>query len=677
MKRPTSLLLLFALAGTLTIAVSCSRERPLYPIEDELALLLHGPFENREAEELALQLSVQIIAPRPLYERIDRDLEWIRKDWSDSIPIVNERSFRARNLPGEVVIFLHDEVDVDTWLARTSELQVLREEYGFDSLVINDNRITLRSRYRISTTFLLGRLERLPGVCWAQPTSQSIEPMGALIIGDSIFYSFVRLGIHVGWVSFPTYVWWFKSTPDSLHYFGLLVRNSGDTLPDTFKYLWDRSVKQSREQQVDSIRFRDETPPARATDLKVIGDQVGRTATIMFTSTGDDGLEGAAYNATVCTSTLMINDQNFDSIGTRTKVNPGFSGDEHTLTLANLSGTQTNYFAVRFVDCNQNASRVSNLAQSRNIWMNGWTYLNSGNSPIPNDRITTMMRDSRGRIWLGTYSGLACKDRESWSVYQTANCGIPYDLITSVSEGPDGTIWVGTPQGLGRFDGTTWTSFTTANSAIPKQEIRSVEAASDGTVWIGYGQFGLVRYKDDSWTVYDRTNSALNGITVNAIFCDSRGDVWVGTNYGVTRIQGDVWTAYDPMNSGLGGHYSVSFFEDSEGRIWCGSSTDGVSWFEGDAWQSHRMSGWHVTGFAQSGNGTMWISASEGAWKHADREWTGFSTGTTGLPTNQCTSILTDGSSAILIATADKGLCRWDIHAAKLDRTTTLSIRDD
>lgn len=658
-------LVLFA---SIAISIGCSERRSLYPVEDPLAVILHDPFEDSEAEELALELSGEFIAPESLYIRLHSDLTRIRSEWGDSVPIVLRQTYQFRYVPGEVVLFLHDEFNTTEWLMRATELDLIRSQYGFDSVEVTENRITLRSRYRINTRYLLAKFERLPGICWGQTTYTSRDAFGAAQVGDTVDYIFLIPGI-CSYVCSPSRYYWFSSDGDNVDYVGLMVQERNDTIPDQFKAVWNRRNGTSHAHYFDSVRFRDETPPARATDMKFIGEQRGRTGMISFTATGDDGHEGAAYSATVCVATSMITDQNFNSVGFKyAKLNPGFSGDEHVLSFDNLFGDRTNYYAVRFIDCNQNLSGVSNVATSRNIWLNGWTYFNSGNSPLPNDRITCMIRDSRGRLWMGTQNGLVCKDADEWQIYQTSNSGIPYDLITSVAESPDGVLWIGTPHGLGRFDGNEWRVFTTANSDIPKQEIRCLAVAQNGTIWLGYAQYGLVSYDQETWTVYTPQNSPLKGPTINGLLCDSKGALWIASNLNVYRLDGSEWTEIEVTTTGATGADPVGLFEDADGTIWCGTSTGYLNWFDGVQWYGEYKQGWHIRALAQSDRGTIWVGASGGLWRYDARSWFGFSTATTGLPVNHCTGVVAEDPAVLWIATDGKGLCRWDLSAAKLDR---------
>jgi hypothetical protein len=84
----------------------------LYAACDEKALNPRGPegpdfsitpMENEEAELLALQLSGEIMAPIPLYERIRSDLIKIRETWVDSIVYVNIK-YTPYVKPSEITI---------------------------------------------------------------------------------------------------------------------------------------------------------------------------------------------------------------------------------------------------------------------------------------------------------------------------------------------------------------------------------------------------------------------------------------------------------------------------------------------------------------------------------------------------------------------------------------------
>ena len=72
---------------TLFAALSGCSNRSTEPEDDgEPEPLIHEPWEDEEAELLALLMSGELCAPRDLYERVHQDLALIRSEWGDSIP---------------------------------------------------------------------------------------------------------------------------------------------------------------------------------------------------------------------------------------------------------------------------------------------------------------------------------------------------------------------------------------------------------------------------------------------------------------------------------------------------------------------------------------------------------------------------------------------------------------
>lgn len=66
--------------------------------------------------------------------------------------------------------------------------------------------------------------------------------------------------------------------------------------------------------------------------------------------------------------------------------------------------------------------------------------------------VTTMMTDSRGRLWVGTNdSGIACYENGSFTFYAVED-GLPVNSIRSFAERGDGTIYVGTTDKICKID---------------------------------------------------------------------------------------------------------------------------------------------------------------------------------------------------------------------------------
>ncbi len=67
--------------------------------------------------------------------------------------------------------------------------------------------------------------------------------------------------------------------------------------------------------------------------------------------------------------------------------------------------------------------------------------------------LLSMLRDRRGRLWLGTDRGLLVDDAGQWRLFNQGD-GLVWDDTNqwALAEGPDGAIWIGTSRGLARID---------------------------------------------------------------------------------------------------------------------------------------------------------------------------------------------------------------------------------
>ncbi len=99
--------------------------------------------------------------------------------------------------------------------------------------------------------------------------------------------------------------------------------------------------------------------------------------------------------------------------------------------------------------------------KSGNLWFNSkdkviykydgltWTSYNESNGYLLNN-ISTMLEDSEGNYWFGTFKGVGKFDGKNWS-YFTKDSGLPSNLISSIIEDKDGNIWVGTCKGAAKY----------------------------------------------------------------------------------------------------------------------------------------------------------------------------------------------------------------------------------
>ena len=104
----------------------------------------------------------------------------------------------------------------------------------------------------------------------------------------------------------------------------------------------------------------DITPPAAVSDLSA-SDVHPNSLVLHWTATGDDGLLGQAASYDLRYSLSPINEANFTTATSVATTAPKVSGSAETLTVHNLAGGVTYYFALKVIDEWPLASGISNV----------------------------------------------------------------------------------------------------------------------------------------------------------------------------------------------------------------------------------------------------------------------------------------------------------------------------
>jgi diguanylate cyclase (GGDEF)-like protein len=148
--------------------------------------------------------------------------------------------------------------------------------------------------------------------------------------------------------------------------------------------------------------------------------------------------------------------------------------------------------------------------------------------------VSAIREDSAGNVWVtGSKGVLLYRDYRLQASYTTAD-GLPNNFMTVVFEDSRGRLWFGGFGGLSEFKDGKFINHTTVQG-LTGNYVRSIYEDRDGTLWIGtYGE-GLSRFKDGRFTTYKAENGLYNN-DVFAIQEDARGDFWISSNRGIYRV---------------------------------------------------------------------------------------------------------------------------------------------
>lgn len=306
---------------------------------------------------------------------------------------------------------------------------------------------------------------------------------------------------------------------------------------------------------------------------------------------------------------------------------------------------------------------------------------------LSQNSVYSLLMDSRGFMWMGTWDGLNKYDGYNF-IYYTKENGLSNTTINNLLEDDDHNIWIATDYGLNKLERETGsiTSFLHDNSnpnSISNNFITQLLQDKDGYIWICTAD-GLNRYDKNLriFTTYNFFNkdadSAISNYICSAIQ-DSRGLIWIGTRHGL-HIYNPVTNNFSSYDLGkddgslaTNSRYFINdLIEDQSGNI-CIGTRNGVYVLDpgngikqslnqasGEEW---RLSGNIVNALLLDKKGQLWVGSTEGLdlFDPFKRRVMSFRSGpsTLNISNNDIKCLYQDPTGAIWIGTY-KGLNKVD-----------------
>ena len=174
----------------------------------------------------------------------------------------------------------------------------------------------------------------------------------------------------------------------------------------------------------------------------------------------------------------------------------------------------------------------------------------------PLDGVNYIYRDSKGVLWICTFSGLYRQTDDGYSLYDFSKGEmgqVTSNEVLQVMESQRGGMWVQTNEGL--FFLNPETDELERHGFDPKkgpvfssQDINSLLEDEDGTLWVGTWQGGLNRYDPNTGEIkYYGVRDGLPSPSIQGILEDKANDVlWLSTFRGIARFDkgSETFTSY-------------------------------------------------------------------------------------------------------------------------------------
>ena len=252
---------------------------------------------------------------------------------------------------------------------------------------------------------------------------------------------------------------------------------------------------------------------------------------------------------------------------------------------------------------------------------------------LVSNRISRIVRDSRGYLWFCTEDGLSRFDGHSFTNY-TIEQGLPNNDVNDLLETRNGGYWVATANGLCRFD----PGGTPLARGVPSKPlftiyrpdeggrsmpIKALYEDSSGSIWVGTWQ-GLYRLEliDNQVKLnpvnLGRRDSERDTLVVRNILEDRHRTLWLATNSGLYRYFPDGRVDRFTRRHGLSGDTLMGLIEDRSGRIWVGDRTNGLCQLVADPDVDHPLVARRysfsdgldcvqITSLLETSDGKLWI----------------------------------------------------------------------
>jgi len=271
---------------------------------------------------------------------------------------------------------------------------------------------------------------------------------------------------------------------------------------------------------------------------------------------------------------------------------------------------------------------------------------------IASDEIWALLRDSRGRMWIGEEQGLDYRNPGEIGFHAWPGVGVDPKTTRSLAESKDGYIWAATASGhLIQID-----EKSLRARQINFDPISRVLVDSNDRVWIATAS-GLFFSEPSGETRQFHLAQDLARQNFPDITQDGEGRIWVISDRELLRLDGTAWTHIDVSAASLGRHLA-DVAVDGAGNIWVDGIGNGAARLRvvGNKIASidrPHLSSSEVLFIGADRRGWVWIGEDHGLEVFDGRRWQRY-TLDNGLIWNDCDAkaFLSDSDGSVWIGTS-------------------------
>lgn len=273
----------------------------------------------------------------------------------------------------------------------------------------------------------------------------------------------------------------------------------------------------------------------------------------------------------------------------------------------------------------------------------------------------SITEDQKGNIWLGTQSGVL-KVSEKSLQYYNKQTGISDNRFQSVFTDAEGNVWLGSDgQGLFRFSGSPFTVLDEA-MGLKSGQVRSLIGTRSGTIYLGTMDAGLYKYEQEKITpIAVPYFSPMPSISAMAVTAD--GKLWLGTSGGLISYAPS-FRLYRAPGYGFPFSGINALYTDSKNRLWIGFA-DKIMYREADSFYSVPNSDHFVRSFLEIGADSILIATnSKGLMLYNNGKLTDFTANKT-VDSASALCLALRNNNELWIGTSDNGVLRYNLKTGE------------
>lgn len=204
---------------------------------------------------------------------------------------------------------------------------------------------------------------------------------------------------------------------------------------------------------------------------------------------------------------------------------------------------------------------------------------------LPRDRVTRIVQDSRGFIWLCTAEGLARFDGYHFQNYGTAD-GLPNRDVRDLKETRGGTYWIATSGGLAIFNPAAISPQATTpgrrfvqlvlDPAKKNLSVNKLLLDRSDVLWCATdnGVYRIERAANGEWrsvAIDFSLKANTRDLAVHDLIEDQQGSIWIATDLGLHRRDAAGHLTHYSAKDKLPVDAVSSLLQDRDGQFWAGT----------------------------------------------------------------------------------------------------------